>query len=121
MAIKWGESIGRPAGSEYLKIHEDTGCVAAPEVLGMPGAQVPGGYDLRRADPVDVAEQPNPGLWGWNRANKGKYGWRLEDFAARCNAGEIHLDREWAEIYSVSSNLISTWRHKMRKRGLLTV
>ena len=36
MARKWGTSIGRPAGSEYLRIPEDTGCVAAPKCLTCP-------------------------------------------------------------------------------------
>ena len=36
MARKWGVKMGRPAGSEYLRIPEDTGCVAAPKCLTCP-------------------------------------------------------------------------------------
>ena len=68
MARKWGVKMGRPAGSEYLSIPEDTGCVAAPKCLTMPGAQVPGRHDLRRAGQVE--RQRNARNWFENCSRK---------------------------------------------------
>ena len=114
------KKLGRPDGTEYFRIHEDIGCVAAPKCLECPEPKCLEDMTFAERHRWSFQHKPKP-LRTVEPPNKGKYGWRLEDFAARCNAGEVHVDREWAEIYSVSSNLISTWRHKMRKRGLLTV
>ena len=120
MARVNGEKLGRRAGYEHLKIMPDTGCVAAPKCLECP--------EPKCLEDMTLSERNR---WAFQHGkkqslpveppNKGNISWRVKDFADRCNTGEIHQDKEWAEIYSASSNLIATWRHKMRKSGVLTV